>query len=96
MAFVTIIGMALVTYLTRIGGLLLLERARLSPWVEDWLRHIPGAVLVSIVAPVVLAFSGAELIAGGAALLAAVLTRCLPLAMLAGVAAVVLARQFIC
>ncbi|MDY7075897.1 MAG: AzlD domain-containing protein [Chloroflexota bacterium] len=58
-----ILGMALVTYATRAGGLWLMGRVKPSPRVERWLRHIPGAVLISIVAPIVAASDPAELLA---------------------------------
>jgi len=47
----TILLMALATYATRAGGLWLASRLTLSGRVEAWLDHIPGAILVSIVAP---------------------------------------------
>jgi uncharacterized membrane protein len=48
---VTIVGMAIVTYATRIAGFALLSRAGLSGRLVAWLGYVPGAVLMSIVAP---------------------------------------------
>ncbi len=93
-AFVTIVGMGLVTYLTRAGGIWLVGRFRPSPRVETWLRQVPGAVLVSIVAPVALTSGPAEVLATVATILVAIRTKSLLLAMIAGVAAVKLLRVF--
>jgi uncharacterized membrane protein len=60
-----ILGMAVVTYATRIAGLWLMNRVTLSNRMRSWLNQIPGAVLISIVAPTVLTQSLAE---AGAAL----------------------------
>lgn len=94
-AFMAILGMGAVTYLTRIAGVLILSRVSLSPGLKRWLEQIPGAVIMSIVAPAVLAAGPAEALAGLAALAAAVFTRSLPLAMVAGVGVVYLARHFL-
>ncbi len=90
-----ILGMALVTYATRAGGLWLMSRVRPSPRVEAWLRHIPGTVLASIIAP--LAFSGGpkELLALLATVLVAARSGNMLLAMLAGVGSVWLLRTFV-
>ena len=92
-AWLAIFGMGGVTYLTRVGGPLLLARVTLSPRLDAWLARIPGAVIMSIVAPAVFGSGPAELIAGGVTLLAAWKTRSLPLAMVAGVLAVIICRR---
>jgi uncharacterized membrane protein len=90
----TIVGMALVTYATRAGGLWLMGRVPPSPRIERWLRQIPGAVLVSIVAPAV-AFGGLVSVMGAlGAILVAALTRNLLLAMIAGVGVVWVLQSF--
>ena len=48
---ITILGMALVTYATRAGGFWLMGLVTPSPRIEAWLKQIPGAVLVAIIAP---------------------------------------------
>ena len=40
-SLLAILGMALVTYAARAGGLWLMGRINLSPEVERWLRHLP-------------------------------------------------------
>jgi uncharacterized membrane protein len=87
--------MALVTYATRAGGPLLLSRAKLSPRVEAGLNHVPGAVLVAIVAPQVLNAGLAEAIAAALTVLTAIVTRSLLLAMVVGVVAVWVLRQLL-
>ncbi len=89
---ITILGMALVTYATRAGGFWLMGLVTPSPRVEAWLRQIPGAVLVAIVAPTVLASSLAETLAALATVLVAIRTKNVLIAMLVGVAAVWLLR----
>ena len=91
-ALFTILLMALATYATRAGGLWLASRLTLSGRVEAWLDHIPGAMLVSIVAPVVLASGPAEALAGLAVVLVAWRTGSLPVAMVMGVGTVLVLR----
>jgi len=88
----TILGMALATYLTRAGGFWLMGRVALSPRVARWLRHIPGAVLVSIVAPMLAESGPAELVAAGVTVVVGAVSKSVLLAMVAGVIAVVIAR----
>jgi branched-subunit amino acid transport protein len=93
-ALITILGMAAVTYGIRMSGLLLANRLPTTGFVAAWMRHVPGAVLASLVAPVILRGGIAESIAAAATALAYVLTRNLFVAMIAGVGAVYLARTF--
>jgi len=87
-----ILGMALVTYATRVAGLLLRDRLALSGRGKAAFEAIPPAILVAVIAPAVLATGPAETLAAIAAALAA--TR-LPLigTVAVGVAAVVLMRS---
>ncbi len=84
--------MAIVTYATRAGGLWLASRFDLSERAGAWLDQIPGAILVSLVAPVVLTGGFAEALAAIAVLIVALRTGSLPAAMLTGVGAVVVLR----
>jgi uncharacterized membrane protein len=92
MTLLTIVLMALGTYATRAGGLWLASRLALSERAEAWLDYIPGAILVSIVAPVVLAGGIAEALAALAVILVASRTGSLPIAMVTGVLAILLLR----
>jgi uncharacterized membrane protein len=84
--------MALVTYATRAGGFWLMGLVTPTPRIEAWLRQIPGAVLVAIIAPAVLASSLAETLAALATVLVAIRTKNVLAAMVVGVAAVWLLR----
>ncbi len=91
----TIMLMALATYATRAGGLWLASRLTLSDRVEAWLGYIPGAILVSLVAPTVLTGGLAETLAAVAVVLVALRTGSLPLAMVTGVGAVLVLRALL-
>jgi uncharacterized membrane protein len=59
-----ILAGAALTYLTRVGGHLVLSRfSRISPRVEAGLDAVPAAVLTTLVAPAVLSAGPAELAA---------------------------------
>ena len=91
----TIAGMALVTYATRAGGFWLMRRIPLSRRTQAFLRNLPGAVLMSLVAPAIL--TGGTAGALGASATAAVMlaTGRELLAMAAGVATVAAVRGFL-
>jgi branched chain amino acid efflux pump len=95
LALVTILGMALVTYLTRAGGVWLMGLVTLSPRLEAWLRSIPGAVLVALVAPTVFTSSVAETLAALATVLVALRTRNVLFALVIGVGVVWVLRMVI-
>ena len=94
-ALLTIALMALATYATRAGGLWLASRLALSGRMEAWLGYIPGAILVSLVAPTVLTGGLAETLAAVAVILVALRTGSLPVAMVAGVGAVLVLRALL-
>ncbi len=87
-----IVLMALATYATRAGGLWLASRLDLSERAGAWLDQIPGAILVSLVAPTVLAGGLAEALAAVAVVIVALRTSSLPAAMVTGVGTVVVLR----
>ena len=89
--FAAILAMAAVTYLTRIGGLLVADRLVLKGRAKAAFDAIPPAVLVAVIAPTALATGWAETLAAAVAALAA--TRLPVLAVVAvGVVAVVALR----
>lgn len=92
---VTISLMALVTYATRAGGLWLASRLELSDRAGRWLEAIPGAILVSIVAPVVLTAGLAETLAALAVVVVAARSGSLLGAMVTGVIVVVALRTIL-
>ena len=91
-ALLTILGMAAVTFAIRAGGLLLADRLPRSGFVAAWMRHLPGAVLASLVAPTVAGGGPAEAIAALATVCIYVLSRNLFAAMVGGVATVFVVR----
>ncbi len=88
----TIVLMGVVIYATRAGGLWLASRFEISGHVEAWLGYLPGAIIVSIVAPTVLTSGPAEALAALAVVLVALRSGSLLLAMTIGVGAVLLLR----
>jgi uncharacterized membrane protein len=90
-SLLTILGMATVTYLTRIGGYLLMRDRTLGPRATAALDAVPAAILTAVIAPSVLAASPAEAVAG---LLTALAAFRLPLlgTIAVGVGSVVILR----
>ncbi len=91
----TILGMALITYATRAGGVWLMGRIQPTPRLERWLESLPGAILAALVAPAALAAGPAEALATALTALIAARTGNLLAALLGGVAAVYVLRQII-
>lgn len=50
-AILTILAMALVTYVTRVSGYLLLRKRALGSRLTSVLESIPGCVLIAVIAP---------------------------------------------
>ncbi|EXL09759.1 AzlD family protein [Aquamicrobium defluvii] len=93
-AFWVILAGALATYLTRIGGHLVISRLeRIPPRVEAGLNAVPAAVLTTLVAPAVLTAGPAEwlalIVAGLVALRGGLLSM-----FIAGAVVLLIARQF--
>ncbi|PSP82870.1 ABC transporter permease [Halobacteriales archaeon QS_1_68_17] len=85
--------MAVVTYLTRVGGFWLVDQVDLSDAARAWLGYVPGAVLMSLVAPHVVGGGHAEFGAAAATLLVAWRTGSVLYAMVAGILAVSVLRR---
>jgi uncharacterized membrane protein len=90
----TILGMGFVTYLTRIGGDLLMRNRELGPRMTAAMNAVPPAILTAVIAPSVLADGAADAIAGLVTVFAAFR---LPLmgTILIGVASVVVLRSLL-
>uniref|UniRef100_A0A9E8A8W0 AzlD domain-containing protein n=1 Tax=Bosea sp. NBC_00436 TaxID=2969620 RepID=A0A9E8A8W0_9HYPH len=65
------LGMAIVTYFTRVAGLALVGRLSLSPRAQAAFDAIPPAVLIAVIAPSALATGWAETAAAAVTALAA-------------------------
>lgn len=92
-ALFAIAGMLAVTLAIKASGLLLANRLPQTGFIAAWLRHIPGAVLASLVAPAVLTGGTAEILAAAATALVFVVARNLFAAMATGVIMVFLLRM---
>ena len=92
-ALIAMAGMVLVTMAVKVSGLLLANRLPQTGFIAAWMRHIPGAVLASLVAPAIVTGSPAEIVAALATALMFFVTRNLFAAMATGVVAVFLVRQ---
>jgi branched-subunit amino acid transport protein len=57
--WLTILGMALVTYATRVIMLLAL-RGEVTPWLQRWLGYVPVAVFTALILPPLLLSSGEQ------------------------------------
>lgn len=66
-----ILAMAAVTYATRVAGFALVRRLELTGRAQLALEAVPGAVLVALVAPAMLASGPADALAGAVTVLAA-------------------------
>jgi len=88
------IAAAVATYLTRVGGHLVISRfERIPPRVEAGLNAVPAAVLTTLVAPAMLNAGPAEWAAIVVAALVALRGGLLSM-FLAGAVVLVIARQF--
>ena len=87
---VTIVGMAIILYVARIGGYLLVRRMPSSSLLDAWLAHIPGATLVALVIPMIVREGIIGLVAATVVWILVTRTQNLVLAMATGVAIVAL------
>jgi uncharacterized membrane protein len=87
-----VLAMAAITYATKAGGLWLLGRVEIPERFEAGLEALPGAVVISILAPEVLSGGPAEWAAAGVVLAVAWKTENVLLAIVVGVGAVLLFR----
>lgn len=91
-ALLVIAAMAVLTYATRAGGLLVMAFVPLSPRLEAFLRHLSGSVLVAIIVPAVATSGLAAIVAVIAAVLVMRRTSNALLAMAVGIGLAALLR----
>lgn len=94
-AFIAITAMAIVTYLTRIGGLWVMNRVTISPKLEFWLESLPGCILASLVAPAILMNGISEALAGALTAFVAWKSQSFLAALMTGVVSIILLRQVV-
>ena len=92
--FLTILFAATLTYGLRLGGLLLADRLPDHGCIKRFMDTLPGAILLALVAPAVLAEGIWGVIAIAATVGCVAKTRNLFAAMLVGVAIIALRRHF--
>jgi branched-subunit amino acid transport protein len=97
MIWLTLAGMALVTYATRVIPFLSMGRQP-APWLERALRYVPPAIFASLIVPALLApagqlAAGPPLWAGLIGLVVAWRTKHMALTVGAGLAALALFRM---
>lgn len=92
LALAVILGMAVATYASRIGGLWIMTRVPLTGRVSAFLNALSGSVLVALVAPAALHGDTAAKLALAVTLGVMALTRRAMLALGLGMAAAVLYR----
>ncbi|TIR16715.1 MAG: AzlD family protein [Mesorhizobium sp.] len=78
MTVLAILAMAGVTYLTRVGGYVVLKNRALSPRATAVMEAAPGCVLISVIAPDFVSRNPADLAALAITLLAATRLSMLP------------------
>jgi uncharacterized membrane protein len=92
-ALLVILAMAVVTYLTKTGGLWIVDRIELSERLEAGLSVLPGAIVIAVLGPELAAGGPAEWGAAGLVLAVMWRTESILLALCTGVVAVVALRS---
>jgi uncharacterized membrane protein len=93
-SWLVILGLTVATYAIRLSGVLLGQRVPSEgPWARA-LTALPGCLIVSLVSLTICSGGMREWTAGALALVAAVVTKSLPLTMAVGIAAMWALRSF--
>lgn len=93
--FLTIVLAAIVTYAFRIGGLLVSDRLPANGPFKRFMGALPGTILLSLIAPGIIAAGLWGWIAAALTAICAHKTGNLLFAMLVGMAVIVLQRNFL-
>jgi uncharacterized membrane protein len=93
-ATVAIAGMALVTYLCRIAGVVVMSRIRITPRIERGLRALPGSIIMATILPVIIDAGIPAMVAIPAAVFVMAVTRTDLASLAAGLGAISLLRAF--
>lgn len=86
--------MVVVTYLTRIGGVLIMTRVPIGPRVERFIQAMSGSVLIAVIVPMAAEGDWGARLALVATLIAMLITRKPLIAIAAGIATAALWRAF--
>jgi uncharacterized membrane protein len=79
-----IAAMALVTFLCRIAGVIIMSRVRITPRIERGLRALPGSIILATILPVAIDNGWQAIIALAAAVAVMIATRIDILGLVAG------------
>lgn len=90
-----IVAMMLVTFLCRIGGVVLMSHVRITPRVERGLRALPGSIILATILPVALDNGWPAIVTLGAAITVMALTRIDLLGLAAGLGTLSVIRAFL-
>ncbi|MEQ6916460.1 AzlD family protein [Halomonas aquatica] len=90
-----IMGMALVTYMTRAGGVFVMSRVPIGPRVERFINAMAGSVLVAVITPMAVNGDGGARLALLATLVVMVLLRRPLAAITAGILTAALWRLLV-
>lgn len=90
-----VLAMALVTILTKVGGIWLVRRIDLSERLEAGLNVLPGAIVIAVLGPELASGGPAEWGAAAVVLLVMWRTESILLALVAGVLGIVSFRAFL-
>lgn len=91
----TIVGVALATVVSKAGGYWLIERVEVSPRTEVGLSVLPGAILISLIAPRIIGGGLPEWISAGVVFVIAVRTGNILFAIVGGVGSVLIVRALV-
>lgn len=99
---ITLVGMGVVTYLTRVLFIVGMKGDKLPPFVIRWLSYVPVAVLAAIICPMIaapekrldLTYGNPYLLAGIAATAIAIATKNLIITVIGGMGVILLLKYF--
>ena len=89
---VAIAAMALVTFLCRIAGVVVMSRVRITSRFERGLRALPGSIILATILPAVIDNGWPALVALGAAVVAMAVTRIDIVGLVAGLGTLAVIR----
>ncbi|AOY77693.1 AzlD domain-containing protein [Clostridium formicaceticum] len=98
-----ITGMALATFITRIGSQVIFTSTGTPDWMEKWLKHVPTAFLTALIIPAILlpkgyldiSFNNSYLLAGIIAAFTAYKTKNVLATIIIGMAIMMLSNNMI-
>jgi len=94
-SLITILGMAIATYITRASGFYIASRFKMTPKLRAALNAVPAAIIVSIVAPQLKDGGLPEILSAIIVVFLAVKQKGLMICLLAGLAAINIFRYLL-